>query len=168
MRFYETPVRRLCIVRACGLLVLALGIAAFSFAPDVDAQGRIFCYAAVGLCVLMGLFNLWRARRSAPGATVTPIPDRAPIPVQIYYFRRMLLLSAIAFPIMTIWVAYDLHQLESRAVERVTIWAPLVPIYEHFGYWPTVISLPVLGIVCCGAFIYKLRKLRTHDSTGNA
>jgi hypothetical protein len=99
MSFYETPVRRLCIIRACGLFVLALAIGAFSFAPDVDAEGRIFCYAGAGLCALMGLFNLWRARRSDPDATVTSIPDRAPIPAQISYFRRMLLLSAIAFPI---------------------------------------------------------------------
>jgi hypothetical protein len=168
MSFYETPVRRLCIVRAICFFVLALGIGAFSFAPAVDAEGRIFCYAGAGLCALIGLFNLWRARRSDPDAAVTPIPDRAPIPIQISYFRRMLLVSVIAFPILTVWVAYDLRQLETGAVERVTIWAPLVPIYEHFGYWPTVISLPVLGIVCCAVFIYKLRKLTSHDSTGNA
>jgi hypothetical protein len=168
MSFYETPVRRFCIVRACGLFVLALGIGAFSFAPDVDSQGRIFCYAVAGLCVLMGLFNLRQARQSPPDATITTIPDRAPIPTQIHYFRRMLWLSAIAFPALTAWVAYDLQQLESGATVHARIWAPLAPIYEHFGYWPTVIALPLLGIVCCTVFTFKLRKRKAMNTETTA
>ncbi len=171
MSFYITPVRRLCLVRAVSFFVLALGLGAFSFTPDVDDFGRNGCYVGAGVCALVSLFNLWKARRTPAEATVTTIPDLAPVPTQIHFYRRMLWSSAIAFPALTAWVAYDLHQLESGAEKEASIWAPLVPIYEHFGYWPTVISLPILGIVCCAVFIHKLHKLRklaTDDSPGGA
>jgi hypothetical protein len=167
MSFFETPERRLYIVRACGLFVLALAIGALSLAPNVDEQGRVFCYALSGLCGLMGLFSLWRARRSSPKATVTLIPERAPIRDQVRQVRRMLWLSVVAFPVMTAWIAYDLHRLESGTVRSVSIWAPLIPVYEHLGYWPTVLSLPVLGTICCAVFIYKLRRITRHDCGGN-
>jgi hypothetical protein len=159
MGFFQTPARRLHIVRACGSLVLAVVIGAFSFTPDVDYTGRIICLALAGLCVLMTFFNLWRARRTPSSATVTRIPALAPISVQAQLYRRLFWLSVIAFPIMTAGVAYDLYQIENGHAERAEIWAPLVPIYEHLGYWPTVASLIGLGIACCTVFIVKSRNL---------
>jgi hypothetical protein len=164
MRFFITPVRRLCLVRACSFFVLALGLGVFSFAPEVDEFGRNFCYAGAGVCVLVTLFNLWKARRTPAEATITTVPDLAPVPEQIQFFRRMLWSSAIAFPVLTVWVAYELHQLESGAEKEVTIFAPLVPVYEHFGYWPAVILSPILGAVCCAVFIHKLRQLANRDN----
>ncbi len=159
MSFFETPIRRLCLVRAGGFFALALGFAGFSFAPDVDNWGRHFCYASTGVCLFLSLFNFWKARRTPADSVVTTIPDRAPVPVQILFFRRMLWFSAIAFPALTVWAGYDLHQLEIGAEKEVGIWGPLVPIYEHFGYWPAVALCPILGIVCCAVFIQRLRKL---------
>lgn len=159
MSFYETPLRRLRIVRACGLLIVALVIGLLPFVLDLDEEGVIFCYAGGGFCMLLGMLNLWLARRASPDETVTEIPERAPVPAQIRYYRRAFWLSAITFPVMTIWVAYDLHQLESGAAKNVRIWAPLVPIYEHLGYWPTVLSLLLFGVGCCVILAFKIRRL---------
>jgi hypothetical protein len=159
MSFFETPTRRLHVVRAFGSLVLAIAIGALSLMPDVDYFGRIFCLSLAAFCALMVALNLWRARRAPSLATVTPIPDRAPILAQVRLFRQMLWISIIAFPVMTAWVAYDLKQLEVGNAKHAEIWAPLVPIYHYLGYWPTVGSLAGLGVACCAVFVYKIRKL---------
>jgi hypothetical protein len=168
MNFFETPARRLCIVRACGLFVVALGIGLFPFLVDIDKEGQLFCFAGAGFCLLLGALNVWWARRTPPDETVTAIVDRAPVPAQIRYYRRVLWLSAITFPLMTVWVAYDLSELESGRADDVTIWAPLVPIYANFGYWPTVLSLFLTGVCCCVLFSVKIRKLRAHESRGES
>ena len=160
MSFYETPVRRLCIIRACGLFVLALALGAFSFAPDVDEQGKLFCYGLAGLCLLLGLFNLWRARRASPQATVTTIPDRASVSSQIRYYRRMWWVAFIGFPMLTASDAHDLNQLESGAVSNVRLMEPVTAIYENFGYWPAVLSVPIAGLICCAVFTYKISRLK--------
>jgi hypothetical protein len=113
----------------------------------------------------MGIFNLWQARRVSPLDTVTRIPDLAPVSEQARYYRRMLWLTAVAFPPMTVWMAYDLRRLESGAAEHLSISAPIAVVYEHFGFWPAVLVLPGLGILCFLVCVRKLRKLRSREST---
>src|SRR5437867_11135288 len=127
MSIHETPLRRLRFVRACGLLIVAVVVGLLPFVLDLDRQGIIFCYAGAGICMLLAILNFYLARRTSPDATVTENPERAPVLAQIRYYRRALWLSVIAFPMVAIWVAYDLHQLESGAAETVQIWVPLVP-----------------------------------------
>jgi hypothetical protein len=159
MSCYETPVRRLRVVRACSLCVLALGIGCLPLLIEPDESGCIFCFAIVAGCVGAGLVYLWLAQRTPPSETVTFFPDRAAPAEQARYHRRMLWVSAVGVPLLSFVTAYELHQLESGATDRVHIWASLALIYEHFGYWPTLISLPLLGVRCCAIFIGKLRKL---------
>lgn len=158
MGFYETPVRRLRLVRACCALVLAVAFGVIPFVAELDPPGRIFSYALSGACLLAAaLYVLW-SRRTPPERTVVAFPEHAPLSERPRLYRRMLWVSAVAFPLVAASVAYELHQLETGA-ENVRIWAPLVPAYEHLGYWPTVLAPLVLGAVCCAVFLVKLRKL---------
>jgi hypothetical protein len=164
MSFHVTPVRRFYVVLACGFFVLALVSGVFPFVDETVPKGRINAFVLAGLFVLMGIFNLWRARRTSPSDNVTHIlvtPDLASVPEQTRHFRLMFWLSIVAFPAMTVSIAYELHRLESGAAERVLIWAPISAVYEHFGYWPAVLSLPVLGLIGCIVSIHKLRKLES-------
>jgi len=164
VNFFETPARRLRMVRAWGLFVVALIIGLLPLFLDID-EGKWFCFGGAGFCLLLGMLNAWWARRTASNAIVFAIPDHAPVSVQLSYYRRALWLSAITFPIMTVWLAYDLDQLESGRTDHVDMWAPLVPIYDTFGYWPTVLSLFLLGVGCCVLMVVKIRKLRAPEST---
>src|SRR5262245_40389052 len=103
MNFFETPLRRLRIVRACGFLILALVIGLLPFVMEVDKEGALFGYAGAGFCVLLGMLNFWLARRTSPDEIVTKIPERMPVPVRLNYYRRMGWLSAFLFPTLTIW-----------------------------------------------------------------
>lgn len=165
MSFYKTPVRRLCVVRACGFFVIALVLGGIPFVNETDSEGRIISFTFAGFCILMGIFNLWRSRRASPSDTVTKIPELTLVPDQARYFRRMFWLSIVVFPAMTVWVAYDLHRLESGVVERIRIWWPASLVYDHFGFWPAVLLLPVIGLICTFVFIYKLRKINASIST---
>ena len=75
MGFFETPIRRLCLVRAAGCFVLAVALAGLSFTRDVDNWGRYFCHAAAGVCLGGMVLNIWRARRTPVQATLSAIPD---------------------------------------------------------------------------------------------
>ena len=121
------------------------------------------CYVGAGLCALLGFLNLVLARRTPAEALVTTIPDRAPVPAQLRYYRRMLWLSLVAFPVMSALVAYELHELESGAADSVRLWAPLGALYERFGYWPAVLAPIFLGIACAALFVFKLRRVASDD-----
>ena len=45
------------------------------------------------------------------------------------------------------WVISDLVRLESGEAESVTLWVPIIRLYEYFGFWPAVGILPLIGTV---------------------
>ncbi len=159
MSFFETPVRRLRVVRACGLFALAIGIGCLPLLTKLDEMGRAIWIAMVGGCIAAGLANLWLARRTPPNETVIHYAFVTAPAEQVHHFRHLLWTSAIAFPLLYFVTVYEFHRLNSGVMVRVQIWWPVAFIYEHFGYWPTVIFLPVLGVCCCAVFVKKLRKL---------
>jgi hypothetical protein len=160
MNFFDTPVRRLHFVRAVGMFVLAFAMLAFPLLIKVDSLGLMFMLIFAGLCVLGGVLNIWWGRRTSPTEIRPPI-NKAPVSIQMQYYRRMLWFFAVTFPIMTAWIAYDLQALQSGIVESVSVWEPFATIYRHFGYWPAVVSSLLLGVVCCLVCLSKLRNLST-------
>lgn len=166
MGFYETPLRRLRLVRAGGLLVLAIAFALIPSWAALDAFGAAFGYAAAGGCLLAAILNVWWSRRTPDDRVVYAVPGRAPPAVQIRFYRQMLWTSVVAFPLLTAAMAYELHRLESGAEDRVRVWAPLVPVYERLGFWPAVVAPLLLGAACCAVFAGKLRKLASRPDAG--
>ncbi len=159
MSFLETPVRRLRLIRACGALVLAAGIGCLPLLVEIDRLGRIIWLSMVAGCVCTAFVYFWLALRTPRSAFVTAAPHSGSRDEQIRYFRRGLCACAAGFPLLSAVTGYELHQLECGATDHVQIWAPLALIYEHFGYWPTMISLPLVGICCCAVLFGKLRAL---------
>ncbi len=160
MSFYDTPVRRLRVVRGCGAFVLALGIGCVPLFIDLDEFGRVACCAAVAFGAGAGLVYLWLAKRTPASETIREFPRLGPPAQQIRYFRRALWIIAVVFPAGSAMIAYDLHRLESSAAEHVTTWEPAALIYSRFGYWPAVSTFPVFGVVCCALCFYMLARLR--------
>ena len=78
MNFSHTPLRRLCLVRACGYLVLALALGALPFIVSADQEGRNFSHGAAGVCLVLSLFNFWKARQTPPNEVVTMNPEELP------------------------------------------------------------------------------------------
>jgi hypothetical protein len=159
MGFYETPLRRLRLVRAGGLCVLAIAFLVIPFLVELDTFGRIFGYGAATACILAALVNVWWSRRTPPERVIFALPGSAPPSVQLRFYRQMVWVSVVAFPVLSAAVAYELHELQSGAKDRARLWAPLVPVYERLGFWPAVLAPLLLGALCCTVFLVKIRKL---------
>ncbi len=79
--------------------------------------------------------------------------------VAVYYFRRMIWCTLVAFPVLTAYLAWKLYVLEAGARELVLLPEPFAFVYEHLGYAPTAASVPLLGFVCLSVFFHKIRTL---------
>jgi len=63
------------------------------------------------------------------------------------------------------WVYMDLLSLERGEVESVKVWAPLAFLYNHFGFYPSTLALPLFGT---GLIISAVRKRRAVASVKDA
>lgn len=72
------------------------------------------------------------------------------------YFKRTLILSAIAFPILSIIICHDLNSLEAGEVESVRVWAPVAFLYNNAGYWVAILAVPALGIFTLDSLFKKM------------
>jgi hypothetical protein len=76
----------------------------------------------------------------------------------ISYYKRVFYISIPAFIILSIWIYYDLNELETGNVETVRLWAPIAFLYENGGYWLAILTTPILGIICWFAFWKIIKK----------
>jgi hypothetical protein len=159
MGFYETPVRRLWLVRGVGLLVLTAAFTVIPLLVQLDTMGRFACYGFAVGCAAAALYCIRRARRTPKGEVVYALPAAAPPEEQLRMYRGLLWVSFVCFPLLSAAVVYELKPLEAGETDRARLWAPLVPIYEHFGFWPAVLSPLLFGAVCCAVFAWKIRAL---------
>jgi len=84
-------------------------------------------------------------------------PTDATAPQKIKFYTRFLYLSSVAFPLLTLIDILELNSLEPGVNKSVELWAPVAFLYNHYGYWPAVLSVPVLGLVVILGFVRKIR-----------
>lgn len=163
----EPPLRRVRQLRGYGALAVALTlVVALILAPFPSPAGVTGGVVAVLICAF-GIMQLARARRTPSSAIYKSSysdPNLLPLPQRIRYFQRQLLITSVVFLASSTWVAHQLNRLGSGEAERVMLWAPLVWLYEHWGYWPAVLATPALGVALCGVLAMRLRTaLETYD-----
>lgn len=152
--------RRYALILASYSLAVAVLVGLLPFLLTVDAQGRRI---SIGLAAFFGLIAAWRffvAFRSSPTEPQFQGVQNAPPELQVAYYRRMIWVTALAFPALTALTAWQLSKLESGTTKNVRIWAPLAFLYDHVGFAPTVAAIPALGLVCVWVFVHKLRQQR--------
>jgi hypothetical protein len=158
----DASLRRIRRLRGYGALIVAIVlIASVQWAP-VQEPGGTMATITAGAIWLYGGLQLWLARRT-PLAERYPSryvdPNTLPLPDRVRYFRRLLVLGLIVFPLLSAWVAYDLNQLESGSAPRVDLWAPVGFVYARLGYWPAVLMVPSLGVTLIVIMTVKLRQI---------
>jgi hypothetical protein len=70
-----------------------------------------------------------------------------------------LILGCIAFPVLTVMTAMDLNSLENGTQASVSLVVPIGFLYKNGGYWTAVLSIPLFGLLVCGALFWKIRQL---------
>lgn len=171
MNFWDTPLRRSRMLRAIYFFVIATIILIIAFSAETDDFGKVAAGVLFTFFFAFGCLLLWLAKRTPADVVVTSNPNRLPLPQRIRHYKRSLWVTPIAVAAYVGMLAYDLHQLESGAVKQVSIWQPMALLYEHFGYWPTVLCLPTVCLICTVIIWRKLRqaqaKLREEDGSAH-
>jgi hypothetical protein len=129
---------------------------------DIDSTST---YLSIGFALLLLLlsvryYNQFKKTNTEEKLDTPYAPAaNASFAEQKTFYKRMLIAGIIAFAILTAWTAIDLNDLESGAVSSISLWGPLSFIYKTGGYWPTVLALPVTGIISIVAFLVKIKKI---------
>jgi len=141
---------------------VAVVLGAFLWVAPGQRPSPVVEAIVVSSIALFGVQQLWQAGRSSSDAVARlhPFfdPNSLPLEDRLRVFRRQLIIGAIAFPFVSVVTAIELRRLESCAEERVTIWAPLALLYDHFGYWTAVLAPLVAGGILSAVLIARLRR----------
>jgi hypothetical protein len=160
----EASLRRVRFLRGYGALAVAVVLAAFLWVAPGQRPSPVLYAIVISSIALIGVQQLWQARRTGRDASVRrhPFLDPHSLPVdeRLRVFRRQLIAGAIVFPLMSVMTAIELQRLESCEQERVTLWVPLALLYDHFGYWTAVLAPLVAGAMLSAFWIARLRRGR--------
>jgi hypothetical protein len=137
------------------LAVFAVGLLLF---VPTDSSGR---WIAIGLGALFALvaygnFKAAFSARDEEQAFAPPLDATAS--EQVNFFKRLLWVTVLVFPVITVLNVQALNTLEKG--ERASIWVPVAVLYDFGGYWPAILSVPVLGALCCTIFLWKIAKIK--------
>ncbi|TGJ98691.1 hypothetical protein EHQ53_12230 [Leptospira langatensis] len=90
-------------------------------------------------------------------------PLDASVDEKVTYYKKILYISLIVFPSLSIIVILDLNSLESGEAATVRTWALVAFIYEQFGYWAAILAAPVLGVLVVAGLLRTIRLLRSEN-----
>ena len=140
------------------IAVIVVTLIAVDFS-EIDSFGITF-----GIAFLLFLsyrsFSCFKQAKNTAEEKKVFTPTDAPAADQITYFKRLLLIGIPAFILLSIWIIYDLNSLESGTEKSVSLWAPIAFLYNSFGYWVAVLTIPVLGCIVIVTLLSLIRKSR--------
>ncbi|HXC06443.1 MAG TPA: hypothetical protein VNZ86_16910 [Bacteroidia bacterium] len=147
-------------LRLKGLFSIALALFCIGLGFAVKAT------SIIGLCAVagIGVYSVFEAYRCFERIPKTreeeqyyAPPTDATAKQKVKYYKRVILLGAIAFPALTAITVMNLSSIESGEAENLI--APVSILYRHAGYWPAVLFVPALWIVCTLVLWHKIKKL---------
>ena len=139
-----------------GVFCLALVIADAA----KDAFGLYFALIFGTVCLGIGAFQVWRF--SVADAEIPPYPtvDDLPLQKRAGALRGLMLVFSAVIILGTAVTTYQLLQLAYGWEKKVSVWAPVADLYNHFGFWPAVLLIPTIGLVGIIEAARKLRAIR--------
>lgn len=140
--------RRFLILQAVlnGLLtIFAISLPFWAGVPD---QIGLFMAAALALIFGFMAFNNVRQLQHTREEERVFAPDLdATAGEEAAFYKRMIYFALAAFPALMLITIMDLNDLEGGIVQHVRLWAPIAFLYNHFGYWVTILSIPLAGMI---------------------
>jgi ABC-type uncharacterized transport system permease subunit len=144
------------------IIVVSLSVVDFK---EIDSFGIV-----AGIILLLALsflsYSFFKKARSVTGEEKLMAPAaNSSASSQITYYQRMLFISIPAFILLSVWIFFDLNNLESGNVDSIHLLAPIAWLYRSGGYWLAVLATPVLGILVTTLFIILIRKLKQNKDS---
>ena len=156
--------RHYLLLRAYLTAALALFTAGLPLFLKVDSFGLYFSIGFSLLCAMYSYSYFKSSRRTREQERAFAPPLDATVAQQIAYYKWIVIVGGAGFLVLTVITAMDLNSLENGRQETVMLLAPVGFLYHTGGYWLAVLSIPLFGILVCGALLWKLRQLNG-DST---
>jgi len=84
---------------------------------------------------------------------------------KIAYYKRILFIALPAFIVLSVWIFWQLNNLESGLVESISLWSPISLLFDWGGFWMAVLATPVLGFLLVIELFFKIKKLKNTDNS---
>jgi hypothetical protein len=153
------PFRRLGILSGVSKILVGVVLLSLPLWMEVDETGLWIGLGLSAFVILVGLYDLRKARRIDPDETFLTLDD-LPLADQAAHVRRVMLIVGVLMPLVAAHHAFELYRLETGAVESVRLVVPVGFVYETLGFWPAVFVLPVLTVAGLAAMAVRLRRIR--------
>lgn len=142
--------------------VLTIFAISLPFWADVPNQIGLIMAAALALIFGFMAFNNVRQLQHTREEERVFAPDLdATAEEEAAFYKRMIYLALAAFPALMLITIMDLNDLEGGIVEHVRLWVPIAFLYNHFGYWVTILSIPLAGMI---AVFLLFRRWQSSDN----
>ena len=86
---------------------------------------------------------------------------------KIKFYKRMIYMSIVAFPILSYFNFDDITNFENGKADYLNLWWPVAFAYEKFGYWAGVVFVPVLGIIVIVGFFIVIKNIKWKHNKNN-
>ena len=128
--------------------LIALFVLSLPFWADVPDQiGLIMAVVMAAIFGFMAFNNLRQLQHTREEERVYAPDQEATAEEEAAFYKRLIYFSLAAYPALMFLTVSDLNDLEGGLVQSVRIWAPIAFLYEHFGYWVTILSIPLAGMI---------------------
>lgn len=133
--------------------------------PSSDNVGPLIALAS--FFAIVGFFIAYHAAKTFKRVWSHADDDSEPIHAlnlegakpeeKVAFYSRLAKIGSVAFTFLTLISAWEISKYESGKTAALEAVAPVTFIYHRFGYWPAVLFLPVVGLVCVAVLIRKGR-----------
>jgi len=80
---------------------------------------------------------------------------------QIAFYKKYTVGSAVGLSLLSIITILDLNDLVSGREQEISLLEPAAFIYEQFGYWPALLTIPFIGVIITLLGVRKLNILKS-------
>lgn len=151
------------ILQACLYGIVALFIISFPLWIEVDDSefGYPFIFLMVAIFGYLSFSNFKKIKESREEDQVYRPNTDDSIEEQIAFYKKYTVLSAVGLSLLSIITILDLNDLTSGREQEIRLLEPAAFVYEKFGYWPAVLTIPVIGIVITLLGVRKIHTLKS-------
>jgi hypothetical protein len=127
---------------------------------DKDGPGLLLVFSMAILFVYLAYSHQKKMKGARKEEMAYAPPTDATVDQQIKFYKTYLIIGLVGFLLLAAITIPDINDLETKAIERVYLWAPIAFLYEHGGYWPAILSIPLAALVITLLFLRKLHSSR--------
>lgn len=148
------------LLRGWGMILVICILLAYLITGRYDSEGLYIGIAIISTLVLVA-FNLFRqAEKAKPTEMAYAPPSDVSDKQKIKFYKRIIVLVAVAFSLATAMVILDFNAI-TTSTDPSEIYLLVHYTYIHAGYWPAMLIVPAIGLLCILAMVRKINVVKS-------